>query len=710
MTRIQIYIAMLCMMAIGANAQTTINGTAGTLNGPGGTIKDIKAAEQSPANIRYKGETKIVDQFFAKEIDDDDEQSIERLMNEMQFTKDNSMRKSAPFYQIDENKQVSAPPTFEPGQKVTSQSPARTGLGNQQGGLDPSDAQIAAGPSHIVLLANDDARIINKQSGAVISDVTLAAFFGMTGFVFDPRIMYDPYGQRFVALALNGATQTCGAGNVNSFFRLLISYNSDPTQGWYWYDIDVDASNTAWMDFAMIGFNKDWICVAGNILCGNAPGIYVLNKAQVYAAASANFYYWNSLWLAAPAFTYDNAIDRLYLVKTGNPNLNNTGYIDSWYINSVPQLVQASSYGTSPWQAFATDSLKCPKQLGGGTTFSAVNIFGASMLSNCVYRNGLLWCTHPIFLPATGNTNRASTQWWSVNPAAPSISQVGRIDDGTGATSEYYPSLAVNSSSDVVLTYSIFNAAYYQSAAYNSRNSADALGTLPNGVFYYSGQSYDSDGRGGDYSQCAVDPLDQTSMWVVNQIPNGNWETRYSLLPGYYGCYTDASFGNNVWSGYTKNEASSSITSAEMIQSPSVVEYDAGGYVSLTPGFVANQGSQFTAYINGCGGARTMSDKNNIEAAAPQQKQKVESKEIGVFPNPASNKCYITLGDMMDEKVNIKLYDMNLRLVKDLATDLNIVTKQTILEYDIAAMQPGAYFVKIESSQVNSLQKLIIVK
>ena len=56
---------MLCMMAIGANAQTTINGTAGTLNGPGGTIKDIKAAEQSPANIRYKGETKIVDQFFA---------------------------------------------------------------------------------------------------------------------------------------------------------------------------------------------------------------------------------------------------------------------------------------------------------------------------------------------------------------------------------------------------------------------------------------------------------------------------------------------------------------------------------------------------------------------------------------------------------------------------------------------------------------------
>ncbi|HQV00398.1 MAG TPA: hypothetical protein PLO59_04510, partial [Bacteroidia bacterium] len=507
-------IVLCCLISASqAIAQEIINGTPGVISAPSGYMLSIKEAEASPLNIKYKAEPRLVEQFYPKKLrlDADAQKALHEAELQKtieQFTVVHDSYKTAPTY-LPTQPNVSAPPENMVAQKITSQTPGRTGLGNQPGNLNPSDAQIAAGPNHIVVMANDDARILNKQTGAIISEVTLGAFFGMSGFVFDPRIMYDPFGQRFVALALGkSGPNGCSAGNINSNFRLLVSNNNDPTQGWYWYDLDVDANNTSWMDFAMIGFNKDWICVAGNILCGNnVNGIYVFNKSQVYAAASTSYYTFPQLWLAAPAFTYDNTLDKLYLTKTGNPNSGGLGYLSTYYINSSAQLVTSTSYATSPWQAFASDSSRCPKQLGG-QTFTFVNTFGASMLSNSVYRNGYLWCTHPVFLPATGLTTRTSTLFWAVNPGNNTVYQTGFIDDVNGNTSTYHPSIAVNAANDAVVTYSIFNASYYQSAAYNSRNSGDPLGTLPNGVFYHSGTNTDADGRGGDYSQCAVDPLD----------------------------------------------------------------------------------------------------------------------------------------------------------------------------------------------------------
>lgn len=680
-----------------------ISGKPGFMQGPAGFIKDVHEMEKSPANLAFRQQNKLVEQFS-----ENGGEKEERIGEEI-YSQPNPMHATAKVLYIDERKNNSSPPENNfAQQKLTSQHPAYTAVGNKQNGLDPSDAQIAAGPNHLVVLANGDARILNKITGAVISQVTLAAFFQWSGFVFDPRIMYDPYGQRWVALALKDANKNCAA--VDSKFRVLISNSSDPTQGWYYYEFDVDAANVTWMDFAKIGFNKDWICVSGNVRCGTNPtGLYVLNKTQAYSAQSVNYFTWNSIELGTPAFTYDNSLDRLYITRTGNSNNGGTGYVDSWYISSSPQLFNGNSYGTSPWQAFATDSTRCPKQLGGQTNTS-VNIFGHAMLSNCVYRNGSLWFTHAIFLPATGTTNRTSTQWWQVNPATGAVLQVGRIDDGSAATSEYYQSIGVNNQGDVVVTYSIYNASYYQSAAYNFRNSGDASGSLPNGVFYSSGGSTDGDGRGGDYSQCAVDPLDDQAMWVVNQVPNGLWETRLSLIPGYFGCYTDANFGNNVWKGYTKNEASNSITSAEMIQAPSVVDYDAGAYIVLTTGFQANEGSYFAATIEGCGNLRTPNyRKPNTETAKPIETESlVEVNKVIAYPNPATNSFRIRYNLEVQDKVRITLFSSDMKPVKtiELSKRPQGVNTETI---DASKLPSDIYFVKFETNKISKTIKVAVV-
>lgn len=700
----------MCAFAINSNAQqqTSVRGTPG-ITGVGGYIKNVREMEESPANIRFKGEPKIVEQFY-----NDEQEEREKDGSYAPATTFNLYNPNNATAQV---KYITPENVVEPPQpvanKVTSQHPAYTALGNTQGGLDPSDAQIAAGPAHIVVLANDDAKIINKLTGAVISDVTLAAFAGWSGFIFDPRIMYDPYAQRWVAFVL----QSSGC-NSDSKFRVLVSNNSDPTQGWYWYERDVDANNQTWMDFAKIGFNKDYICVSGNVRCGSQPiGLYVFNKAQVYAGATASTWWWNSIELGNPSFTFDNSIDRLFITQTGNANSGGTGYVNSWYISGAtsPSLTSSYSYGTSAWQASATNAAACPKQLGGSATFTAVNTFGHAIFNNCVYRNGFLWFTHAVFLPATGTTTRVSTQWWQVNPATGAVNQVGRIDDGTGATSEYYQSITVNAYNDAVVTYSIFNASYYQSAAYNYRNSADPSGHLPNGVFYYSGGSYDADGRGGDYSQCAIDPLDDNAMWVVNQIPNGSWETRFTVLPGYFGCYTDVTFGNNNWSGITKNEASSSITSAEMIQPNSMVDYDAGSYIVMSPGFVANQGSNFTAIINGCGGYRLGHTKTDGEISANDLLTKTVTDpgtalEFSIYPNPSNGNFSMNFVAIDDGNISIKIYDSKMNLIATVADNSFVAKGVYNKNVDLSHFAEGLYFCRVEANNKVFTRKIQVVK
>lgn len=697
---IQLKLCFLLIIAIAfaTVSEAQISPGSAVMNGPTGRIKNMLDQAKSESKQRSNRRDRV-EQFKEKEEDED------RIGAEL-YKMPNPMHALAQVKILDPVKDVTAPPVAGYAEKVTSQHPGYVGLGNQPGGLDPSDAQIAAGPNHLVVLANADAKILNKQTGAVISTSSLATFFQWDGFVFDPRIMYDPYGQRWVALALKNATNTCAT--VDSKFRVLISNNSDPTQGWFYYEFDVDGANQTWMDFAKLGFNKDWICISGNVRCGSNPiGLYALPRTAAYAAGSIPYYFWNSIELGNPAFTFDMTLDKLYIVRTGNPNAAGIGYTDTWYINSAPQLFTSNSYGVAaPWQAFSTNASGYPKQVGG-PAFSAVNIFGHAIFNNAVYRNGALWYTHAIFLPATGTTNRVSTQWWSVNPASGAVNQVGRIDDGSGATSEYYMSIGVNNQSDAVVTYSWFNPSFNPSAAYNYRNSADAAGQLPQGVVYYTGQAADGDGRGGDYSQVAVDPLDDQSFWVVNQVPD--WDTRFALIPGYYGCYTDATFGNSNWTGYTKNEASNSITSAEMIQSPSMVDYDAAGYITLTTGFVANEGCIFRASNDGCGGFKPARQKPGaIPADITLAKTPEINDDLHIYPNPSNTFFNIRYKLKNDEDVKISIFSTDTKLVKEIGYRNKQAGTHTEM-VDASKLNSGIYFAKIQRGNKVETRKIVVV-
>jgi hypothetical protein len=409
----------------------------------------------------------------------------------------------------------------------------------------------------------------------------------------------------------------------------------------------------------------------------------------VYAAQGVQYYSWAGTGIYAPAFTYDNTLDRVYFVGAGNSNSSGVGYMDTKYISGDPPALTAStSYGVaSPWQGFSNSDAELPAQLGSKVKFGAVQTFGGSVYQNCVYRNGSLWFTHPIFLPATGTTTRSSTQWWQVNPATGAVQQVGRIDDASGTVCTFYPSIAVNANNDAVVSYCIFSPDYYQSAAYNFRNASDPAGTMPNSLFYASGGNVNDYGRTGDYGETVVDPNDDNSIWAINQISSTSanfFNTAITLVPAYYGCYTDVEFGNNTWLGNTKNEASNSITSREMIQPNANVVYDAGHHIILAPGFRASAGSKFRAYINGCGGTLALGNNSKDNNVAPAitllDEAKPAARTLEAFPNPTSSEVTLRFTLERNEKaVLLQVRNTAGTVVKELRYNYLAAGKQNMV-------------------------------
>src|SRR5262249_20880198 len=158
-----------------------------------------------------------------------------------------------------------------------------------------------------------------------------------------------------------------------------------------------------------------------------------------------------------------------------------------------------------------------------------------------VYRYGSIWAAHTIFLPAGGTPTRASVQWWQIS-TTPTILQRARIDDGTGATFYAFPSIAVNTTSDVLLGSSRFPASQYASANYAFRAGTDAASTLRDDTVLKAGEApyfktfSGSANRWGDYSQTVVDPANDTDMWTLQEYaatPSGGfdrWGTWWGLI------------------------------------------------------------------------------------------------------------------------------------------------------------------------------------
>ncbi len=365
-----------------------------------------------------------------------------------------------------------------------------------------------------------------------------------TASVYDTKILYDPFTQRYYFIDLDGSSSA--ATNI----LLGVSQTNDPSGAWNQYKFKTDNGDPGiWFDFPSVGYNKDWIVVSGNMF-GDAPSytfnkvkLFVIKKSDVLAgiASTPTEISVASGFTISPAVVADNTTTTIPLICTWD---NSSGLYKVFKISGVPPAVPTLSDVGFPsvgavnsWSGYTPSYNQAP-QLGMTDEFNGMDD-GDHRMSNAVLKGGKFWAVHNSWSISSG-IYRGVVRWLSINPTTAAINEWGKIED-TGITnmgafsvptnSFSYPSIAVNNNEDVMISFGHHSPTIYGTASYVLRKNGDAsfssVYQYKNGINKYFKTYSGSANRWGDYTMTMVDPSNGTDFWVIGEyadVPDGGFD------------------------------------------------------------------------------------------------------------------------------------------------------------------------------------------
>ncbi len=415
----------------------------------------------------------------------------------------------------------------------------------------PPDSQIAAGPNDVVVAINALLAIYDKSGKLVNGMQPLSLFFGglgVTGQIFDPRLLYDQADGRFVLSAADVDMTNFTSGDV----LLAVSATSDPTGTWYKYAINFmgrNAANTAntFPDFPGLGLSPTAIYLTSNQ--------FELN-AQCIGGTQSEGCTFSDAWIK---------VIGLPALLVGNSTLSITSFKQVQTADAFPAfgIQPALSYGT-PGAEFlvATDFSANPSTklnlfsitTSGTPALTTADLTVPSMtippnapqpssnnliitddfrILNAVWSNGSLWCGQNV----SGSSGPSVARWYQIaltDLTSPTVTQSGDVS-GVGAA--YYPELGVESDGTAAMTFTTSSPYVFASAAYTERLPTDPTGTMESYAVYFAGLGpYDEQvgNRWGDYSGLSLDPAG-TSFWGFAEYagtPDPNFGTEIAQITG----------------------------------------------------------------------------------------------------------------------------------------------------------------------------------
>ena len=432
----------------------------------------------------------------------------------------------------------------------------------------PPDTHGAVGMDKLVVMINNNVTIQNKTTGAVLSTVSEDTFWNAgaatprgSGY-FDPKVLFDPYNQRFIACILSDGI------SASSKLHLAVSQTSDPQGTWFITTIQA-GSTTYGADFPSIGFNKNWLTISLNMF-NNSTGVftggnlYLIDYPQFRAGTVNAFGVTDptsvtmSLALTLqPAVTYSATEANEYIMRTqfNDPItvmrlLNVTGTPPA-----APTLSTISTgvpIGEPVNRSLGEVLPQAPPTVGTGTRKIDAD---DARLTNVVFRNGSIWAVHHFGACAANNCTAANqftrtvAQAYQVDTAG-NVLQRLRVDDPTATATNggkwyAYPSIAVNAANDVLIGFSQFASNQWGSAGYATHERTEATGVIDDPQIYQAGLGYyektfgGTRNRWGDYSNTQVDPVNDRDLWTIQELANppvgtgngsGRWNTWWARV------------------------------------------------------------------------------------------------------------------------------------------------------------------------------------
>ncbi|MDB5107318.1 MAG: hypothetical protein JWM69_259, partial [Candidatus Binatus sp.] len=393
------------------------------------------------------------------------------------------------------------------------------------GGCEPPDTQVAAGSNHVFEVDNTGGRIFDK-TGAVITDFDLTGFFhlGTTIFVSDPRIVFDTGSNRWFVSILSLDTSDPSTSH-NGQINLAVSTSSDPTQSFNVYKFPTPGSLP---DQPRLGFSDDKVALAAtafscspNCNAGSFQGgeFVIVKKADLVAGAAT---------IATDTFPPDQSNQTVHPARSRSST--STLYMTSgagttltiWALDGVPGALASTSITTSNQSIRQLGNPPDALQMASRTHIDT----GDSRILDAVYRDGLLWTSATSScLPSGDSITRSCLRYIEVQTSDLSVLQ--DFDLGTTNTYNYYPSVEIDSSDNLVSAFTRSSASEFPSAYVTSRLANDPVGQIGAPVRIKAGLGSYGGSRWGDYSGSGIDPSDTSKVWVAAEYSAGSsgWGT-----------------------------------------------------------------------------------------------------------------------------------------------------------------------------------------
>lgn len=445
-------------------------------------------------------------------------------------------------------------------------------------GSFPPDNDGAVGPTQYICAVNGRIISFNKTTGVAdgVLNATTNAFFSTVrnaSGTSDPMVRYDRLSNRWFVSIINVSTPNrwCLAVSDAASNGVISA-----TTVWTYYffvpaTITPAVSNgtTCLTDYPSLGVDEDAIYMAGDQFCGTGQPFqqvdaFVIRKSSVLSGGPIVVTAFRGLMTAAGpdgiAGTADDYRGPFAPRGVDNQDLNtNEGYFIGTDGNSYGTLWihrVADPAGTPTLSAGFP--LVCPTTAGPRPVPHPGNTGGYwgrldpldDRPFHAIIRNQQLWTAHNIGCDNTGvsngvylNDTRVGARWYQINVPVttgnPSIVQAGTVFTASAtndSTSKnfFIPSINVSGQGHAAMGFTTAGELNNANVGSVGRLASDPLGTMQTPVAITSnvntynptsdpgGATAGRPRRWGDYSITSVDPLDDMSMWTVQEFCDAN--------------------------------------------------------------------------------------------------------------------------------------------------------------------------------------------
>jgi hypothetical protein len=403
-------------------------------------------------------------------------------------------------------------------------------------GWYPPDPVIATGPNHVVVVVNSHWSAYTKAGSLATGPTSLSNFFSSVDppgdFVFDPKVIYDHYRDRFIILA--PATNF----SDSAAYMVAASNSSDPTGSWWFYSLDATLDDTTqssnWADFPGLGFDEEALYITSNQYAFSGGFQYaklrIVHIDSLYSGAPAVWVdFWdmrnqfgNRIFTLKPAHTFNGSGDPEYLLNT---RPGGTNYVNLWSVtdpSGTPTLTREADLIIRNYSAPPN-----AEQMGSGTRIHT----GDSRTHDIMARDGILYAAFTESEDWGSGGTESAIRFLKID----AVSEVVLEDITFGSNNLYYfyPNVYADELGDVVMVYNRSGTSEYVGVHFTAKlvssNIWEASQLLKAGEAPYVRLDGFNRNRWGDYSGAALDPTGATprSIWIYGEYarPSNQWRT-----------------------------------------------------------------------------------------------------------------------------------------------------------------------------------------